>query len=244
MAIFIAISRVLFTCGGFVKGRGGQITDSINPLMVRGYRWYVIEVDMSKIILNAEARDGSGKAAARRMRRAGRLPGVVYGANKDPESLSLSLHDFKKAYAHENFFSSIFELEGFGEKGAKYIVKDLQYHPVSDEPMHIDFMRVAKGTKVAVKIALHFTNKEKSPGLKMGGVLNILAHDMEVLCDPDFIPEFIEIDMTGAEFHHSIHAEDVKLPEGLSLPVGIKNYTVATVVAPTIVKDAAPAAEA
>ena len=194
---------------------------------------------MSKIVLEVEKREGTGKGAARRMRRSGCLPGVVYGADKAPESICMCMRQFKAAYAHENFFSSIFELEGVGDKGTKYVVKDVQYHPVSDEPLHVDFMRIAKGSKVAVKIALHFTNKEKSPGLKMGGVLNVLVHEMTVLCDPDHIPEFIEIDMTGAEFHHTVHAEDVKLPEGLSLPAGSKNYAIATVVAPTIIKEQA-----
>lgn len=192
---------------------------------------------MSKIILKAEKREVSNKSAVKKIRREGRLPGIIYGANKQPEAISVCMREFKKIYSHSNFFSSIFELDGVDEKGTKYIVKDMQYHPVTDAPIHIDFMRISKGSKVAVKIALNFINQEKSPGLKQGGVLNILAHEIEVMCDPDFIPESIDVDMTGMEFHHSIHVFDVKLPKDIALPVSAKNYTVATVVAPTIVKE-------
>ena len=198
---------------------------------------------MSKIVLNANIRVNCCNKAARKLRREGNLPGIIYGADKDPKQIYISMYDFQQAYKQKNFFSSVFELNGVEEDGVKFIVKDVQYHPVSDVPMHVDFMRVAKGRKVAVKVALHFVNQEKSPGLKRGGVLNILAHDMEVLTDPDHIPEFINIDMEGAEFHHSIHAHDVKLPDGVVLPVSAKNFTVATVVAPTIVQDQ-PTAEA
>ncbi len=192
---------------------------------------------MSKIALNANIRLSDCNKAAKKLRKAGNLPGIIYGAGKDPKPIHILMYDFQQAYKQKNFFSSVFELNGVEEDGVKFIVKDVQYHPVSDAPIHVDFMRIAKGRKVSVKVALHFVNHEKSPGLKRGGVLNVLAHDIEVLTDPDMIPESIDVDMTGAEFHHSIHAYDLKLPDGVSLPVNAKNFTVATVVAPTIVQD-------
>lgn len=194
---------------------------------------------MSKIVLKAEKRAGTGKGAVKRIRREGFLPGIVYGANKEPETIAICMREFKKAYAQKHFFSSIFDLEGLDSKDTKYIVKDMQYHPVSDEPLHIDFMRIAKGQKVTIKASLNFINQELAPGLKHGGVLNVLSHEIDIVCDIDHIPDHIDIDMTGAEFHHSIHAHDVKLPDGVSFPTSIKNYTIATVVAPTIIKEAA-----
>lgn len=201
---------------------------------------------MSKIILKASKREVLGKGAVKKVRREGCLPGIVYGAEKEPEAISICMRDFKKAYSDKHFFSSIFELEGLEATGTKYIVKDIQYHPVSDEPLHIDFMRIAKGQKITIKVPVYCVNQELSPGLKHGGVLNILTHDIDVVCDIEHIPDHVDIDMTGAEFHHSIHAQDIKLPDGVSLPVGMKNYTVATVVAPTIIKETAetPAEEA
>jgi large subunit ribosomal protein L25 len=130
----------------------------------------------------------------------------------------------------------VFEVKGLEKKGQKLVVKDVQFHPVTDQPLHVDFMRVGKGSKVSVRVPLAFVNELASPGLKMGGVLNVLAHEMDVICDPDNIPEKIEIDLTGFEFHHTVHSHDVKLPEGITLPINCKSFTIATVVAPTIMK--------
>jgi large subunit ribosomal protein L25 len=140
-------------------------------------------------------------------------------------------------YVHKsNFFSTVFEINGVEAQGQLFVAKDIQFHPVTDRPVHVDFMRVGKGSKVTVRVPFAFVNEAASPGLKLGGVLNVLVHEMDVVCDPENIPEKIEIDLTGFEFHHTVHAHDIKLQTGVALPPGGKNFTIATVVAPTILK--------
>ncbi|MDR1551264.1 MAG: 50S ribosomal protein L25/general stress protein Ctc [Holosporaceae bacterium] len=191
---------------------------------------------MATVILEAKARDRIGTGAARSDRRSGYIPCSIYGGTKAPESVRV-LQDLVNRYAHKsNFFSTVFEITGLEEKGQKLIVKDVQFHPVTDQPIHVDFLRVGKGSKVAVRIPLAFINEQFSPGLKLGGVLNAIVHEIDVICDPDSIPEKIEIDLTGFDFHHTVHARDVKLPDDVNLPISCKNFTIATVVAPTIMK--------
>ena len=191
---------------------------------------------MATVTLEAKSRENVGTGAARENRRNGCIPCVVYGDKKDPEAICIC-KDLLGRYVHKsNFFSTVFEIDGIGKKGQKFVVKDVQFHPVTDEPIHVDFLRVGKGAKVVVRIPLQFINEAASPGLRRGGVLNVLAHEMDVLCDSDDIPEHIKIDLTGFEFHHTVHALDVKLDGKMSLPPGCKNITIATVVAPTILK--------
>ncbi|MDR2723793.1 MAG: 50S ribosomal protein L25/general stress protein Ctc [Holosporaceae bacterium] len=191
---------------------------------------------MAGVVLEAKNRGKFGTGAARSDRRAGFVPCIIYGDTKDPESVCIS-ESLLNRYAHRStFFSTVFELEGIGKKGQKFIAKDVQFHPVTDRLLHIDFLRVGKGSRVSVRIPLAFINELASPGLKQGGVLNVLVHEIDVVCDPENIPEKIEIDLTGFEFHRTVHANDVKLPEGINLQLGCKNFTIATVVAPTIMK--------
>ena len=191
---------------------------------------------MATVTLEAKGRENIGTGAARNCRRGGFVPCVVYGDGKDPESICIDKDLLARYVNKSNFFSTVFEIDGVGKKGQKFVAKDVQFHPVTDRPIHVDFMRVGKGSKVTVRIPLSFVNEAASPGLKLGGVLNVLTHEMDVVCDPESIPDTIEIDLTGFEFHHTVHAEDVKLPAGVSLPKGGRNFTVATVVAPTILK--------
>ncbi|MDR0556147.1 MAG: 50S ribosomal protein L25/general stress protein Ctc [Holosporaceae bacterium] len=191
---------------------------------------------MSTIVLRTKSRERKGTGAARSDRRDGFIPCVIYGDGKDSESVCISKDWLGRYAGRPSFFSTVFEMDGVGPKGQKFIAKDVQFHPVTDQPIHVDFLRVSKGSKVAVRVPLFFTNEQASPGLKQGGVLNVLVHEMDVTCDPDNIPEKIEIDLTGFDFHHTVHARDIKLPENIALPVNCKNFTVATVVAPTIMK--------
>jgi large subunit ribosomal protein L25 len=177
-----------------------------------------------------------GTGAAHADRKEGFVPCVIYGDAKNPESVCIAKSLLDRYVHKSNFFSTVFEITGAGKKGQKFIAKDVQFHPVTDQVLHVDFMRVGRGSKVAVRVPLAFINELASPGLKLGGVLNVLVHEIDVVCDPENIPEKIEIDLTGFEFHHTVHAHDVKLPEGMHLPVGVKNFTIATVVAPTIMK--------
>ncbi len=191
---------------------------------------------MATIVLEAKNREKLGTGSARADRKSGFVPCVIYGDNKEPASVCIA-KDLLNRYVHKsNFFSTVFELDGVEKKGQKFVVKDVQFHPVTDQPVHVDFLRVGKGSKVTVRVPLEFTNEAASPGLKNGGVLNVLVHEMDVVCDPESIPEKIEIDLTGSEFHHTVHAHDVVLGKGVSLPVNGKNFTIATIVAPTILK--------
>lgn len=200
---------------------------------------------MATVILEAKSRESLGTGAARADRRNGFVPCVVYGDNQPPESICMA-RDLLNRYVYKsNFFSTVFEINGIGKKNQKFVAKSAQMHPVSDQVMHVDFIRVGKGSRVTVRVPLVFTNEAASPGLKMGGVLNVLTHEIDVVCDPENIPEHIEIDLTGFEFHHTVHSNTMKLPEGVSLPVNAKVITIATVVAPTVVKsDAAEGAAA
>lgn len=191
---------------------------------------------MATVVLEANTRECTGTGSARSDRRNGFIPCVVYGDGKNPEQIKISTELLNKHVYKSHFFSTVFEINGIGKKGQRFIAKDVQFHPVTDRAIHIDFMRVGKGSKVTVRIPVTFINEAASPGLKLGGVLNVLAHEMDVVCDPEHIPENIDIDLTGFEFHHTVHANDVKLPNNVVLPIGIKNFTIATVVAPTIMK--------
>jgi large subunit ribosomal protein L25 len=206
-----------------------EIIQCILPQFGRG-------VEMATVILEAKNREVCGTSSARATRREGSVPCVIYGDKKIPESVCIS-KDILGKYAHKsNFFSTVFEINGTDKKDQRFVVKDVQFHPVTDDPIHVDFMRVSKGSKVTVRVPLTFINETASPGLKLGGVLNVLVHEMDVVCDPESIPDKIEIDLTGFEFHHTVHAHEIKLGENIQLPANCKNFTIATVVAPTILK--------
>ncbi|MDR2794195.1 MAG: 50S ribosomal protein L25/general stress protein Ctc [Holosporaceae bacterium] len=191
---------------------------------------------MATVILEAKTRESVGTGSARAARRNGFIPCIVYGDGKATDSICIS-KDLLDRYVHKsNFFSTVFEIQGVGEKSEKFVAKDIQFHPVTDNPIHVDFLRVRKGSRVTVRVPIGYINEHASPGIKMGGVLNVLVHEIDVVCDPDNIPNTIAIDLTGFEFHHTVHANDIKLAEGITLPSGGKNFTVATVVAPTILK--------
>ncbi|MDR3180012.1 MAG: 50S ribosomal protein L25/general stress protein Ctc [Holosporaceae bacterium] len=191
---------------------------------------------MATVILEAKIRESVGTGSARAARRSGFIPCIVYGDGKATESVCIS-RDLLDRYVHKsNFFSTVFEIQGVGKKNEKFVAKDVQFHPVTDNPIHVDFLRVGKGSKVTVRVPISFINEQASPGIKMGGVLNVLVHEIDVVCDPNNIPDTIAVDLTGFEFHHTVHANDIKLDEGITLPTGGKNFTVVTVVAPTILK--------
>lgn len=191
---------------------------------------------MATIVLEGTNRERLGSGASRRYRREGLVPCELYGDGKDPQSICIRSDLLGKYVNKSNFFSTVFEIIGVDKKGQKFVVKDVQFHPVTDRPVHVDFQRVSKGSKITVRIPLSFVNELASPGIKNGGVLNVLVHEIDVVCDPEEIPENIEIDLTGFEFHHTVHASDVHLGKGMSLPAGYRNFTIATVVAPTIIK--------
>ncbi len=182
---------------------------------------------------SAEVRTQVGKGAARAARRAGTVPAIVYGANKDPMPITIKPMELRAEISRPDFFATLYDIECNGEK-ERVLCRDLQLHPVTDVPMHADFLRVTESTQINVDIAVLFENEEESPGLKGGGVLNIVRHSVEVLCRAGAIPDSIIIDLTGREVGDSIHISDVNLPDGVRPTIDDRDFTIATIAAPTL----------
>ena len=184
------------------------------------------------LTLPAETRDRAGKGASRALRRSGRVPAVVYGGNEEPLTVHVEEKELVRQLGTGHFFNSIVEVEVGGKK-VRTLPKDVAFHPVSDRPLHADFLRVSKDAKVHVNVPVVFANEEASPGLKRGGVLNIVRHDLDLVCSPDSIPEEIVIDVTGRDVGESIHSSDVSLPAGVESGITDRDFTIATIVAPS-----------
>ncbi|MGB0669959.1 MAG: 50S ribosomal protein L25/general stress protein Ctc [Rhodospirillales bacterium] len=191
---------------------------------------------MSQAIqLAAEVRERAGKGAARATRRSGRVPAVIYGAKLDPVMISLDPIELTKQMNRAGFFTHVFEIEVGGAKH-QCLARDLQLDPVTDRALHVDFMRFQADTTINVDVAVEFVNDLKSPGIKRGGVLNIVRHDIELICSPTNIPEVITIDLTGLEIGDSVHISAVNLPEGVTPTITDRDFTIATIAAPSAMK--------
>lgn len=180
--------------------------------------------------LKAEARVLAGKGSARAVRRNGRVPAVIYGDKQAPISISL---DYKEIYYKIHgggFLHTVATIDVNGEK-IRVLPKDYQLDPVKDFPTHVDFLRVSANSRIKVEIPVHFVNHDISVGLKRGGILNIVRHEIECMCPVDAIPDYIEFDLAKADVGHSIHISAVTLPEGVK-PVIDRDFTVATIVSP------------
>jgi len=188
-------------------------------------------------VLSAEKRERAGKGAARATRRSGRVPAVIYGDKKDSVMISVEPVELKKFIRTGGFFSTLLEIQAGSDKH-RVIARDIQLDPVTDRPVHIDFMRVTKGVRIAVNVPIHYINEEESEGLKLGGVLNVVRHDVELLVSPEAIPEFIEVDMTPFIMGDSIHISAVTLPDGVTPTITDRDFTIATIAAPSSVKSA------
>ena len=196
--------------------------------------------------LVAKARSGVGKGAARALRREGWIPAVIYGDKKDPLPISISYNEAMKSIYAGGFLSHVITVDVEGEKH-RVIPRDYQLDVVKDFALHVDFLRIGPTTKLNVQVAVHFINQEESPGLKKGGVLNIVHHTIELSCPADSIPEAITIDLTGKDIGDSIHISSVELPKGTKVRTHEKDLTIATVAAPSALRSeeaAAPAADA
>jgi large subunit ribosomal protein L25 len=188
-----------------------------------------------QLTLPAEARDRAGKGASRALRRDGRVPAVVYGEKKEPLSIHVEEKLLNKMLSTGHFMNSVIMID-FQGKPHRTLPKAVDFHPVSSRPIHVDFLRIGEHTKVTVGIPVRFDNDEESPGLKRGGVLNVVQHELQLVCDAAHIPEEIHIDLTGLEIGDTIHISQVKLPEGVKPANEDEDYTVATVVAPSAMK--------
>ncbi|MEX0341549.1 MAG: 50S ribosomal protein L25/general stress protein Ctc [Erythrobacter sp.] len=189
------------------------------------------------LTLPAETRERAGKGASRALRREGRVPAVIYGGKEEPTLIHVEAKELVRQLGTGHFMNSIVEIE-LGGKKVKTLPKDVSLHPVNDRPEHVDFFRLAKGGKIEVQVPVVFTNEESSPGLKKGGVLNVVRHELELVCDNDKIPSEIEIDVTGKEVGDSIHISEVTLPAGSESAITDRDFTIATLVAPSALKKA------
>jgi large subunit ribosomal protein L25 len=188
-----------------------------------------------QLTLSAEPRDRAGKGASRALRREGRVPAVIYGDNKEAETIHVEEKALVKLLGTGHFMNSVVEID-LGGKKTRTLPKDVAFHVVSDRPIHVDFYRLAKDATVRVEVPVVFINEEKSPGLKRGGVLNVVRHELELICDANSIPDDIQIDVTGFDVGESIHISHVTLPNGAKSAITDRDFTIATVVAPSGLK--------
>ncbi len=178
--------------------------------------------------LLAQSRNKTGKGAARDLRRNAMVPAVIYGDKKDPLPIALPNKELSKRIHAGGFLTTLATIVVDGEKH-QVLPKDYQTDPVRDFITHVDFLRITKDSKVIVEVPVHFLNQEASPGLKRGGVLNIVRHEVELECPAMAIPEYVEVDLTGIEIGHSIHISHVKLPDGVRPTITDRDFTVATI---------------
>lgn len=194
-----------------------------------------------QLTLSAEARERAGKGASRALRREGRVPAVVYGEKQPPLSIHIAEKELVKMLNTGHFTNSLVMID-VGGKSTRTLPKDVQFHPVTDRPVHVDFYRVSKDATVTVGVPIRFVGEEGSRGLRRGGVLNTVRHELELVCEADSIPDEIVIDLAGLDIGDSIHISAVTLPAGVTSAITDRDFTIATIVAPSGVK--AEAAEA
>ena len=182
---------------------------------------------MAEIVLNVEVRDRTGKGGARAARRADLVPGVLYGGPRGPVSLAMSANEFRKALYTGKLLGHLVTLK-YGDETQPVIAKDVQFHPVTDAPVHFDLYRVDEHQVIKINVPLHFRNEDDSPGLKRGGTLNIVLHDVEVRAPADSIPEELVADLTGLDIGDVIRVSDLKLPQGVESSVDAE-FVLATI---------------
>jgi large subunit ribosomal protein L25 len=180
--------------------------------------------------LKAEARERVGKGSSRELRRNGLIPAVIYGDKQAPISIALSTNEVTKRIHAGGFMTTVATIDVNGQK-IQVLPKDYQLDPVRDFTMHVDFLRVSGDSEVSVEVPVHFVNEEKS-AIKIGGVLNVVRHEVELYCPASDIPEFITVDLAGAKIGDSLHISAVKLPKGVRPVIADRDFTIATIVAP------------
>jgi large subunit ribosomal protein L25 len=195
------------------------------------------------INLSAEPRLRAGKGAARATRRAGRVPAIVYGDNKEPVLISLEPRELGRVLARPGFFNHLVEISVDGTMH-RTLPREVQYHPVTDAPLHIDFQRVGAGSQVTVAVPVVFVNQEQSPGLRRGGILNVVRHEIDMVCSVDSIPERIIADLTGLDIGDSLHISAVELPAQARAVIQERDFTIASIAASSAVREEAAAAAA
>ena len=196
-----------------------------------------------QLTLSAETRDRAGKGASRVLRREGRVPAVVYGNKEDPLPIHVEEKALVKFLNTGHFMNSVVMID-VGGTPTRTLPKDVQFHPVSDRPLHVDFLRISEHATVTVSVPIRFIDEDKSRGIKRGGVLNAVRLELELVCDAAEIPEEVTIDLAGLDIGDSLHISHVKLPEGTVSAITDRDFTIATIVAPSGVKSEAAEAAA
>lgn len=191
------------------------------------------------LTLSAETRDRAGKGASRALRREGRVPAVIYGNKQDPASIHVNERELQKLLNTGHFFNSVIMVNG-----ERTLAKDVAFDVVTDRPLHVDFLRISEHATVHVEVPIVFVDEELAPGLKRGGVLNVVRHELELVVDAAEIPDQIEISLKGLEVGDSLHISAVTLPQGATPAITDRDFTIATVVAPSALKSAEGEAEA
>ena len=181
--------------------------------------------------IDATLRSRVGKGSARAARRAGRIPAVIYGDKQTPLSIEMEERMIRRDIHEPGIFGRLLDVNVEG-KTTTFLIRDIQMHPVTDEPMHMDMLRVGKSSTVAVGVPVEFINHEKSPGLKIGGVLNVVRHEVELNCPAGNIPEKITVDLDGIKIGDSIHISAIPVPEGVTPTITDRDFTVATLQSP------------
>ena len=192
--------------------------------------------------LAAVVRERAGKGASRAVRLSGRVPAVIYGDKQTPVIIHVPLKELTKLLHTGHFMNSVVELEVDGAKH-RTLPRDVQFNVVTDRPIHVDFLRLAAGATIAVEVPVHFTDEEKSPGMKRGGTLNIVRHEVELNCPSDAIPDQLDFSLAGLDIGDSIHISAITLPAGVTPVISDRDFTIATVVAPSALQSADAAAD-
>lgn len=190
-----------------------------------------------QLTLSAETRERAGKGASRAMRRQGRVPAVIYGDRQEPLSIHVEEKALMKMLHTGHFMNSVVMVE-VGGKANRTLPKDVQFHPVTDRPLHVDFLRISEHAKVTVGVPVRFVGEEASPGIRRGGVLNVVRHELELVCDAASIPDEVVISLDGLDVGDAIHISHVTLPQGAASAIEDRDFTIATVVAPSALKQA------
>jgi len=191
----------------------------------------------------AKKRDRAGKGGARSSRREGLIPAVIYGDKQAPLMIAVEPKSIAREMHKEGFFNHRLQIDVEGTN-VDVLPRDVQLDPVTDRPLHLDFLRIGPDSIITVQVPVHFKNEAAAPGIKRGGVLNIVMHEITVRTKPDLIPEFFEVDLTGLEIGHSVHISSLKAPEGVRMVTRERDATVASIAAPTVVREAAAQAAA
>jgi large subunit ribosomal protein L25 len=181
-----------------------------------------------QLTLSAETRERAGKGASRAMRREGRVPAVIYGQNQEPTQIHVEEKALVKALSGGHFMNSVVMIDVGGE-ATRTLPKDVQFHPVTDRPLHVDFFRIGEHSTVTVEVPIRFTGEETCKGIKRGGMLNAVRHEIELVCDAAEIPDEIVVDLSGFDIGDSIHISQVTLPKGTTAAITDRDFTVATI---------------